>query len=409
MGEELFRQSALDKLASPERLDVLMEVTPAKGWIATATFGAMLAGLVLWSVFGTIPDRVDGQGILVRGGGLRQLRASGDGALTKLAVKLNDAVVPGQIVGEISQVGTSEEIKAAQQQLQLAERDYDASKAEDEATIAGIRATIAGLEADKRSTQLLLERARVNVARLNESLKQGLVTRAQVEQAERDRVGLEATLTSKDAQIANQNAQIRSVQQRIRAKEDAVARARRELERVSVVTSSLARIQSTVEGKIIELRRRVGDFVRNGEVIAIVEPPGRDIQPIVYVSAASGKRLARGMEAQISPTTVRREEYGFMKGVVQEVGQVEVSADAVKSVTANDQLAQEFLAGGGKIEVQIGLLPNPETPSGYTWSSSSGPPFKIETGTRVAVSVVAARTSPFKYYVVPMVRSLIGG
>ncbi len=31
MGEDLFRKSALDKLASPERLDELMEVTPGKG------------------------------------------------------------------------------------------------------------------------------------------------------------------------------------------------------------------------------------------------------------------------------------------------------------------------------------------------------------------------------------------
>jgi hypothetical protein len=31
MGEELFRKTALDRLASPEQIDQLMEVTDAKG------------------------------------------------------------------------------------------------------------------------------------------------------------------------------------------------------------------------------------------------------------------------------------------------------------------------------------------------------------------------------------------
>src|SRR6266851_4116089 len=111
MGEELFRQTALDKLASPERLDVLMEVTSPKGWVALTTIGGLLVGLIIWSVFGSIPERVDGQGILIRGGGLRNLTANGSGTLTKLTVQLNDTVKEGQTVGEISQIGSSEEIK----------------------------------------------------------------------------------------------------------------------------------------------------------------------------------------------------------------------------------------------------------------------------------------------------------
>lgn len=409
MGEELFRKSALDKLASPERLDELMEVTPGKGRVALMTFGAIGAGVLVWSIFGTIPERIDGSGILVRGGGLRQLRAGGDGTLTGLSINLNDLVKDGQVIGQISQIGSSEEIKTARQQLDQAQRDYDMSKAEDEATIAGIRASIAGLEADKRSTQGLLQNARAELARLEQSFKEGLVTRPRVDQALRDVAAFQAQLTAKDGQIGSENAQIRSVTQRIRAKEEAVAKARRELERVSVVTSSLAQITSTVEGHVIELRRRVGDFVRNGEVVAIIEPPASTIDPVVYINSANGKRVKQGMEVQVSPSTVRREEYGFMRGEIQVVGEYPVTEEAVKSVTANDQLAKELLQSGTKIEVHVGLIQNSKTASGYAWSSSDGPPFKIEGGTKVSVSVVAAKTSPFNYYVTPIFRNMLGG
>ncbi len=330
MGEELFRKSALDKLASPERLDELMEVTPGKGKVALLTFGAMAVGLVVWSIFGNIPERVDGSGILVRGGGNRQLTAGGDGTLTSLKITLNDSVKDGQIVGQISQIGSSEEIKTAKQGFDQAQRDYEMSKVEDEATIAGIRATINSVESEKRRTQELLQKARENLARLRESFSQGLVTRPTVDQADRDVAGLQAQLTGKDSQIASQNAQIRSVGQRIRAKEEAVAKARRELERVSVTTSSLARLTSTVEGKVIELRKRAGDFVRTGEVVAVIEPPSSAIEPVVYIDSANGKRVKPGMEVQVSPSTVRREEYGFMKGEIQVVGDYAVTKDAVE-------------------------------------------------------------------------------
>src|SRR5262245_7105664 len=408
MGEELFRKSALDKLASPERLDELMEVTPGKGWVALATIGAVAGGFVIWSIFGSIPERIDGQGMLVRGGGLRQLRAGGDGTLTGMTIKINDLVKDGQVIGQISQLGSTEEIKTAKQSFDQAQRDYGISRGEDERTIVGIRGTIQGLEADKRSTVTLLQKARETAVRQRQALKDGIVTRSVVDQAERDVASFEASLTGKDGQISNQNAQIRSVQERIRAKEEAVSRARRELERVSVVSSSLAKVTSTVEGHVVELRHRIGDFVRNGEVIATIEPPATNIEPVVYISSTNGKRVKPGMEVQVSPSTVRREEYGFMKGQVKTVGEYAVTAEGVEAVTGNKQLVEELLKSGPKIEVQIGLLADRQTPSGYTWSSSDGPPFKIEGGTKVSVSVVASQSSPFNYYVTPIFRNMFG-
>ena len=44
----LFRKAALDKLASPERLDVLMHVTSPKGWAALMMMGVILSSAVVW-------------------------------------------------------------------------------------------------------------------------------------------------------------------------------------------------------------------------------------------------------------------------------------------------------------------------------------------------------------------------
>jgi hypothetical protein len=63
----LFRKAALDKLSSPERLDVLMTVTSPRGWLALLTLAGLLGVLVGWIRYGSIPTRVEGQGMLIRG------------------------------------------------------------------------------------------------------------------------------------------------------------------------------------------------------------------------------------------------------------------------------------------------------------------------------------------------------
>jgi HlyD family secretion protein len=408
MGEELFRKSALDKLASPERLDVLMEVTSPKGWVALLTVGSLLIGLIVWSVFGSIPERVEGQGILVRGGGLRQMTATSDGTLTAFHLEVNDQVKEGQKVGQISQLGGAEEVRAAEQKLDQAKREYENSKAEDEATQAGIRSTIAGIDADKKRTQLSLVKATEDVTRLRDSFKQGLITKNRLDTAEREVNSLQATLTGQDSQIASQGSQIRSYQQKIRARLDAVEKARLDLARLTQKSESMAEILSTVMGRVVEVKKRVGDHVNRNDVVATVEPPSSGIEPFVYIPASNGKRVKKGMEAQISPSTVRREEYGFMRGEISIVGDYAVTADGVRAVVPNDEVIKELLGSNSKIQVKVDLKPDTTTSSGYAWSSSSGPPFRVEGGTKINVSVIVDRRTPISY-VLPILKNAIGG
>lgn len=67
----LFRQQALDKLSSPEQLDQLLDVVGPKGWLALLVLFALLLGGGVWSVFGELPSRVEGRGILLKKAVLR--------------------------------------------------------------------------------------------------------------------------------------------------------------------------------------------------------------------------------------------------------------------------------------------------------------------------------------------------
>jgi HlyD family secretion protein len=401
---KLFRQAAIDKMSSPERLDVLMEVTSPKGWLALWTVGGML---IIWSIFGSIPTRIEGQGILIRGGSLRELASGIDGELKELKVDIGGTVSEGQIVAVLGVANREDAADAARLNYENLQREHEAASAEDQATIAGYRATIAGHRADRERAADELRRKKEELPGRKEQLAKGIITRARVDQLEREIRMLESELTQRNASVNSLNAQINASEQRVRQRELQVDAAKQEFERLAEGNIRDTELKSPVAGRVVSVSPRVGDLVRRGEVVAMVEPESATMEPIVYIPSTQGGRVRPEMVAEISPTTVKREEYGFMKGKVRIVSQFPVSIEQMSSTVGNAELARELLGNASKIEIRAALLPTNETPSGYEWSSSTGPPFGIESGTRVSVSILVDRRAPISY-VLPIIRGSTG-
>ncbi|NIS83195.1 MAG: hypothetical protein GTO14_24005 [Anaerolineales bacterium] len=64
MSQRLFRRKALEKLASPERLDQLMSITTVRGWLALLALGSLIVAIGIWGFFAKIPTTISGEGIL---------------------------------------------------------------------------------------------------------------------------------------------------------------------------------------------------------------------------------------------------------------------------------------------------------------------------------------------------------
>jgi hypothetical protein len=96
MARQIFRKEALDRLSSPEQLDQLMQVTSPRGWIALAALGLLLLAGVLWGFFGTIPTTAEGEGLLLRGRGVRQVTAPRAGKVLAVLVRPGQDVEKGQ-------------------------------------------------------------------------------------------------------------------------------------------------------------------------------------------------------------------------------------------------------------------------------------------------------------------------
>jgi len=118
----------------------------------------------------------------------------------------------------------------------------------------------------------------------------------------------------------------------------------------------------------------------DGIIIHSTEPP-QTLEAVLFVSIDDGLRIQPGMTAQISPNSVHQEEYGLMWGEVTAVRGVPSTADDMLQVLGNDSLVSALNAEGKLVEVRVQLEEDAATPSGYRWTSVSGPPYEIMSGT----------------------------
>ena len=129
-GDKVFRQAVLDRLASPDQLNSLMQVTNAQGWLALLGCAILLATAVVWGFLGRVPTKVEASGILLYSGGLADVVALGQGQISALEVDVGDVVTTGQVIAEVAQPELAEQIKAAKAHVAELKANWERAKAQ---------------------------------------------------------------------------------------------------------------------------------------------------------------------------------------------------------------------------------------------------------------------------------------
>ncbi|MEO8624655.1 MAG: biotin/lipoyl-binding protein, partial [bacterium] len=127
--QQLFRKVALDRLASPEQLDQLTQVTNGRGWIGLVAVGTVLLTAIVWSIVGRIPERVSGMGMLLKSGGVLEIVAPGAGRVADVSVEVGETVHEGQVIARVEQPALSDQLRQAKANLAdlRAQRDQAAT------------------------------------------------------------------------------------------------------------------------------------------------------------------------------------------------------------------------------------------------------------------------------------------
>ena len=165
--------------------------------------------------------------------------------------------------------------------------------------------------------------------------------------------------------------------------------------------NSYSIITSTVEGTVISTKVDNEPFEAFEPIISVVSgnPSGnRRSMLIAYIDNAGQRDLREGMAAQVWPEDEKRDEIGYVRGIVSRIDRYPVSESEVRQTLKNDQMAQRLLTPGVMMyQVQIELLPSPEDPSLYDWSFGQPDDVNMNVGTYCSVLTETRRRSMFQY------------
>ena len=132
-------------------------------------------------------------------------------------------------------------------------------------------------------------------------------------------------------------------------------------------------LRSTSDGVVQKILLN-GQAVDAGDVVASIVPQDDYSYQEVYIYVPREQIGARavGMEAQITPSYVTREEYGYVEGIISN------------------------LPSQNCVEVTIQLSVKETGDGGYVWSNTKGEALNMKSGDRCRIRIIRQEYHPYE-------------
>lgn len=415
MSKEIYRKVSLDRLSSPEQLDLLLDVTTSRGWVALLALCLSVAAGVAWGVMGATDTTIGGQGVIVRSGGVFNVVTLGAGRVTEIRVHAGDIVTAEQVVARVAQPQLVARLKNSHEEIEMAQTARDrilSGRAEgDQARLGSMAKQKANLEQEIKDTEEQIRIVKEQIPVDQQLVAKGLITKQTALQTEQKLAQLEGNVGKLKAQISE--LQTQEVEMRHQAAQMALEHQNRieDLNRqMRVTVNDLGQSSNVVSpnaGRVVEVKVYPGAIVQGGSPIISIEPLVKKLETVAYVSSAQAKEIHVGMSVRISPSGIQREEYGYMLGAVASIADFPATQEVIVHTFENDALARAMLNNGPVTELRVRFLEDPATRSGFKWSSPQGPPATISSGSVCNIEVVT-REDPPASLVIPYLKKTLG-
>ena len=162
---------------------------------------------------------------------------------------------------------------------------------------------------------------------------------------------------------------------------------------------------------------QTGMEVKDGDELFTysLTPPSLPRRIPVFVDAATLQQLTEGMRVLVTPKGISRAQYGGIVGVVDEVGRLPLSGDALASVAGGRSLGTAIAKAVPtpylvKVRLEIAepaFCSQLLSRRCYAWSTNRVPPFPVRMGTQADVQITTIYRRPIEF-VMPALRQALG-
>ncbi len=405
--------------ASPEELDHLMVIVRWPLWFPLGGLAFISLCAVIWSIFGTVPISVNGVGVLISPGNVKDVQAQGSGQIISVNVSSGDTLEVGTIVAEVQQLMKQQSVDQAREnyeEIKLTNtqtREVNSKRFNERLESLNRQAEL--IKQSRRLSQSVHDATQERFDSMTDLVKEGLASKDQI-------LGARSALVESQTKMSNYDVQLQGLElEREQATQDylqndfqlnsQIADARRNLDRLELDFESNRFVRSGVAGRVLEIKSSPGRIVSYGTPILSVETVGvsEEIVNLCFFPVKDGKRIREGMEILITPTTVKRERYGGMIGEVTDVSSFPISREAAINIVGSKELTGSLMSKGALIEVKATMMPNTNSDAinPFKWSSKD-PPVPISQGMVTMNRIAIENRAPITY-VMPLLRSWFQG
>jgi len=163
-------------------------------------------------------------------------------------------------------------------------------------------------------------------------------------------------------------------------------------------TGKIEEVTSPFAGHVISLAVTAGQVIQAGATVITVEGidgPGDQVVAMVFVPSDESVSLAPGDSVGLSVSTAPSSAFGLLRGRVSSVGTYPLTLGALAGMVGGDLAAQRYSSISAPRLVVVDLLPDPATRSGYSWSTTNGPPVPLSTQASVSATIELGSQTPF--------------
>jgi HlyD family secretion protein len=406
MSAKIFRKVAMDRLSSPEQLDKLMKITSPRGWITLITIILIVSVPLFGESPVSIPIKIETSGVLISSGGSVTVSASQAGTISDIRVKNGDNLAEGDIIAIIGEKNLAVEINRLKETMTIL------SKLEPDSAWGSL---VLPAELERLQTlglQIQIQQEMVRIAEQELRYAQDRYEPYPVlyEAGAISRAELESELSLWERSVSSHQQQVLELsQQKVRfqsLKLSGLQECQEELDKKKILCFHDYTVIAPVDGKVMNVMVQNGTVVAPGSGIVTVAKTGagvKELEAVIYVPVSEGKKIREGMEVKIYPSTVTKEEYGYMQGTVSQVPQYPVTRATINTTLGIEALAAALTERGAPLEVRVDLVTDSSSVSGFAWSTRKGAGVNVENGTLCAASVVVESERPISM-VIPFLK-----
>ncbi|MFP5270972.1 NHLP bacteriocin system secretion protein [Coleofasciculus sp.] len=297
-----------------------------------------------------------------------------------------------------------------------AEQDY----LNNEANIGNLKARLRELEARQTQAEKNFRDNLNSISELKAQLKELDGREAEAQKNYRDNLN---SLSELRAQLRDLDSKIPNLKQQnlesLTSRENQIQEVKREIAKLELQLEENSEIRSSYAGLVLELTATNGQVLSAGSRLGSIEAQrqSKELVAVTFFAVQDGKKIEQRMkdlkakgktvEVQVTPTTVKRERFGGIKGTVTDVSAFPITKEGVAVSVGNAQVVESLVTQVPQLEVVAQLKPDSSTFSGYAWSSSKGPPIKMTSGITTTVRATVEEVPPITF-VLPFLRSFFG-